>query len=667
MFRVTKKAKRPRVVLSREDDNESEQEEVSTPLVKKTKKRRLILSFDFEETDQAKRSKKSRKGFGFGGTLTSPKVEHESLDLPVAPDDEAFIYDKGSIAKLKGEQKYRHMEKCDIEETNALPPRFLDEATKSNPLPSFVPLNYAGGETVILAGDEALDYEDDESSQSIRREQLKKKMQEDIPLQWEAKITSRAGINAPPKIAAAFETASIEELKEKVSLALVHLKNQHEDLQQAFNRRLVDVNQIKDELDRQESEVKAAGSALEYYQELRVDLSSWVGAIRDLKMKVTPLQLALRLVDKEFVDRWIGLEDDSVNVLRDAGLLECVLGRQPPITQEAATVVDEFGRDMKSQHVMAREKRTRQREKVRREREINGDETDALIAENEKDEILERRKALSEALKVAMNELDEQYASLINLITLFTKWSKLYRDEYKQCFAGMSLADLSSVLVQVDLCSTHHPLDWRGDSFSWINDLKVISEVDNNIEESPIYRMVDKVLIPVVEDILEEQAYSLISTRQTKSLSMFFSKISELLPRGNILIDKLSSRLVNYIQGSLQGMAIPIMKSGFPPSASDEILEAVRYATKGQLLRLQKIISNLMTFWAPILGDKLAEPVLEFSSSQFIFLLSSLERKESSVMTFINVWRSLQETDWLGRPEFMLQAAPIRAAATVYR
>jgi hypothetical protein len=672
MFKVAKKPKKPRVVVSRDDDEDLDEQDAPVVVrpVKKAKKRTIVRSFEVDETEEMEKKKRKRKGPGFGGSLQVPNDENEE-EASIEVTEAASIYDKGAIDKLRAEQKYRKMEEVPDDENDQRKDPITDKIVPSaQPLPAFIPLTDSRGKTMILTGDEALkydeDYEDDDdgTSRNKVREELKETMQEDTPQEWEDEITRRAGVHAFQKKSTAFETTSISKLKEQVQATLLHLRNQQEDLHQAFNRRQVEVNQTKEEFERQDAEVKSAGTALEYYQELRMELSSWVGALRDLKNKVSPLQDALRLVDKEFSDRWVGLEDDTVNVLRENGLLSQVLGRQPGIPQEAATVVDEFGRDMKPQHIMAREKRARQ--KVRNERLINGDESDALIAENEKNELLERRMALREALKVAMNELDDHYASITNLIVVFVKWSTSYREDYKQCYAGMSLADLSSILVQVDLCSSHHPLHWISDGFSWINSFQEISALDDKIEEKPLYRMIDKVLIPVVEDILQEQAYSVISRQQTRSLSTFFDQVSKLLPKGNILIAKLSSRLVQYIHGSLRGMAIPLMKPGMPTNATDDVREAVTYATKGQLLRIERIVSNLLTYWAPPLGDKLAEPILDFLSSQFLFLLSSFEERKASAEAFGRVWTCLQTTNWLGRPEFMLQTALIRAAATAF-
>ena len=666
MFRVTKKIKKPRVILSNyDDDDEEEVGQTIIKPVKKAKKRALARSFDVGVVEDSIKKRK-RKEFGFGGSVPRQEDEEVSYELPRGYD--VSNYDKDAIDKLKTEQKYREVEEeIFIDIRNPLKDSTAERyEPKNDPLPSFIPLNSRGEEVFILTGDDALNY-NDVTFQNTLRTRVDEASLGDASQGWETEVTRQTDDKLPKKSEVAFETTTIAELKAHVMLTVGLLQRQQEDLQQVYMRRQVEMNQINEELKRQESDLKTAGVALEYYQELRLDLSSWVGALRDLKKKVAPLQEALRLLDKEFSDRRIGFEDDAVYVLRETGLLEQVLGRQPSIPQEMATVIDEFGRDTKSQDILAREKRTRYRQKIRKERLLNGDESDALISENEKDELKERRQALQKALRVAINEVDDHFTSLVNLISLFSKWFTSYREEYMQCFAGISLADLSSVLIQVDLCSIHHPLHWQGDGFPWIKALQDISIFEVNIEESPLYRIVENVLIPAVEGILHDQAYSLISSRHTRSLATFFFETSKLLPKGIILIDKLSSQLARYIERGLQSMAIPILKAGMHPPVPDDVFEAFNYATTWQICCIEKIMFNLMTHWAPQLGDKLAEPILDFTSSQLLFLLPSLKRRDASGRLFGTVWKSLKKTNWLQRPEFMLQATLIQAAAASYQ
>ena len=670
MFRATKKIKKPRVFLSNydDDDDDDDDDEVEQTIIRPVKKptnRAPARSFDVEVVKESVKKRK-RKEFGFGGSIPRQEDKIESHDWDNGYGESN--YDKDAIDKLKTEQKYREVEEDMSTDINN---PFKDLTTEryeptNDPLPSFIPLNNRGDEVFILTGDEALNY-NDVTFQNKLQKRVEIVTQEDALEGREGEVTRQAYEKPQKKSEIAFETTTIAELKAQIKLTVSHLKFQQKDLQQVYMRRQVEKNHIKEELERQESDLESAGVALEYYQELRLDLSSWVGAMRDLKKKVAPLHEALRLLDKEFLDCRICFEDDAIHVLRETGLLEQVLGRQPTIPLDTATVTDEFGRSTKSQDIMAREKRTRYRQQMRKERHLNGDESDALISESGKDELKERRRALQKALHVAMNEVDDHFTSLVNLIVLFSKWFTSYREEYIQCFAGISLAELSSVLIQVDLCSIHHPLHWQGDGFPWIKALQDISTFEINIEGSPLYRIVDKVLIPAVEDILHDQAYSLISSRHTRSLATFFFETSKVLPKGSILIDKLSSQLSHYIESGLQSMAIPILKSGLRPPVSDDICDAFNYATTWQICCIEKIITNLMTYWAPELGDKLAKPILDFTSSQLLFLLSSLNMRDASGRLFGKVYNSLLEYNWLQRPEFMFQATVIQAAAVSYR
>jgi uncharacterized protein YukE len=679
MFRVAKKkVKKPARVVVNRDENEASSDEGETTVIqsvtkkkKKIKQRSVIRSFEADEdADKNEKKKKRKLGLGFGGV--SPQVDdedHEDNHHTVS------MYDKDTLAKLKAEQKYRAKQennepaKASVDTTPTKTEEQPDITENSEALPAFVPLKDSSGEHVVLTGDEALKF-DDEANESAA-EQFRRAVfdYQDTPTEWEAEVTRRAGLEPNPRQPKA-ATSSIAELHEQLATTLSHLQAQQGDLQQAFNRRQVEVNQTKEELDRQEDEVTQSGKALEYYQELRLELASWAGALRDLKKRLMPLQDAFRDLEKEHFERWTDMENDVVNVLREADSLQQVLGRQPPPIAEATFCVDEFGRDVKSQYIMQREKRSMRWKQIRSERVVKGDESDAMVSVSEKGELLERRKALEEALQLAIDEVDEYYTSLANLTAVFTKWSNTYQEEYRQCFAGMSLADLASILVQVDLCSTHHPLHWNGDSaeLPWAKPLQSLSN-DGNIEETPLYRMVDKVLIPVIDELLEGKAYSLLSIGQSRSLSSFISQINSLLPQGNILMDKLTSRAVEYIQDGLQGIAIPIVKPGMKPT-SEDLEEAFSYATNGQIRRIQKILINVLMFWSPVLGEKLAEAVLDFVSSQFLFLLSFLKAQgldDVCSVTFSHIWKALQPTQWMEKPEYFLQAAPIRAAATVYQ
>jgi hypothetical protein len=243
------------------------------------------------------------------------------------------------------------------------------------------------------------------------------------------------------------------------------LQKQREDLERALHLREAEVLQTKSELHRQEGDLdQSAGRALEYYtyQGLRETLASWVGALRELNGKDVPIQEALHELESEVAasERWRDWEIDTISVLHQAGQLDQVLGRQPPSTIfDKIMTVDEFGRDIKSQHAMQREKRFRHRQLIQQQRReaVRGDDSDALLRDTEQEGYRQRHVALQRALKVAMDDLDDTYTQLQNLVGVFEEWYTMNREEYEQCFASLSLCDLASVLVKADLCSLHDP------------------------------------------------------------------------------------------------------------------------------------------------------------------------------------------------------------------
>jgi hypothetical protein len=126
------------------------------------------------------------------------------------------------------------------------------------------------------------------------------------------------------------------------------------------------------------------------YQVLREDLTSWVGALRELRGKIMPLQEALHKVERIGGNWWTEWQDDVVSILCKAGILYHVVGRQP-LDEEVPIimVVDEFGRDVKSQYALQREKRVRYRRAIRKQRTVRDEDPDALISDGEQIEMNE--------------------------------------------------------------------------------------------------------------------------------------------------------------------------------------------------------------------------------------------------------------------------------------
>jgi hypothetical protein len=562
-------------------------------------------------------------------------------------------------------------------------------------------------------------------------------MEQEDSHDWEQQLLRRAGIAPADKNHFAPTSSSAHtsvhtntaQLREQIQSTLKQLTTQQEDVHVALERRQVDLQHAQVELQRHGAELQQAGQALEYYQELRETLASWVGALRDLQTKLRPLRQArweLEL-DQSAKTRWRDWENDMVAILRQAQLLQQVLGRQPNNDDDESTVsssfttttVDEFGRDVKSQQVLQREQRYRQRQRIigqRRTRKTytststtsavvvwREDDSDAFCSDGEQHELEERRRALDLAFQVALEEMEEEYTNMANLVSIFVKWSQSYQEDYRNCFANLSLADLAGVLVDKYLNGNeeHHPLHWLDtknstssaatSAFSWLDSLQSpeLSSPDK-LEESPMYLVFDRVVIPRYLDLLDKSIYSLQSSKQSKSLAGMYGWICRLFPQSHNgpMLSKMKSRTVEYLCQEIQNIAIPIPKAGawgYAATVPDEVQDAIRSATCGQIHRIVKLLRNVLKYWAPHLQDSqpLTATVLEFCSTKLLFLLSSLQAassvaitKESSPFldvvppspreTFAEIYHALQPTKWLDQPEYMLQGASIRAAAIAY-
>jgi hypothetical protein len=657
MFRPSKIKKRV-IRVSRQDEEDDNNEPLTVPPKRETKRPRpVVRSFaNDEEEEELPQSKRGYGGQAFPSVEENKTEEHQ---------DAGLNYDKGTLEKLKSEQRYRQQQQDEEENRGASTSRNNDVSV---------------GEA-ILTGDEAFQRHDEndtpltptkERDNKSQNSTLTTEIEDD---EWEARVARRAGVAAATGRAYAHATSqhqqSLDQLRIQLSGTMKQLALQEEDLNQAYKRRLVEVEQCREETAKHEKSLAETGTALEYYQGLRLELAQWVGALRNLNSKLVPINEAFGHVQQEEAQRleqyWMDWEND---VVRNLGDSIQVLGRQPELDpNENEVVVDEFGRNVKSRQLLEREKRFNQRRVVRSTRGLQGDESDSLTTQSEREEWKQRRDALLEAVRVALQEIDESFTQVTGLVNLFTEWAKQQPEDYQNCHAGMSLADLASVLIQVDLCLTHNPLSFRSSFPSYIESLKAVSGKEGNIEESPLYRTIDKVLIPAFEDALQQGAYNIQSSKQSGSMASYLKEILRILPVArNILVDKVKGQLVDYLGGCLRKLSVPILasKEGLKDETrTDAIKESLEYTSITQVHRIRKILTNIFIYWVPILGDRLAEIMLDFLSSTLLFLLSSLDSDDVAPF-FLDIWKHLQSTGWLDQPENMVASASLRAAAQVY-
>lgn len=494
------------------------------------------------------------------------------------------------------------------------------------------------------------------------------------------------------------------------------LTNISQETDHALARQLQQVRtqaqQAQSELERQEEQLHDTGRALEYYQRLRQTLVDWVGALRQLQAKIVPVQTSLHglMADMNCHQRRRDWQKDMIAVLFKHNRLDRVLGSQvdddpqalfdPLQTDLAVAAVDEFGRNVQSLSALQREQRRRHRLRIRQQRaESRGsalerdpemimmtmtmsrgdrdDESDAYLSDDEKENFRERHAALLKAVEVATHELDEEFTCLQNLVNVFEEWKQRYGDDYRQCYASLSLADLASVLILTELCALNDPWNESGgyNEGKWIAVIK--SATDLGLLDGPgVERILEKSVYPSVADLLKRSGYAIMSSRQSAALSSFVKHVMKIAPPHSPSMDKTKRKLQVYIAMSLLDISIPIVRRDSQSTlVSEELEEVLDGATVGQMHSLQKLLLNVITYWGPVLGtdDAFVESVLDFISNKFLFFLSSLQQdvtgstfSESPAELFREVWDALLPLGWLNDPKWMLRTLAIRAACSAF-
>lgn len=710
MFRKVKKrptVARPLHTEPGEDDEDDEEWRLPAAQDRAAAKRRTVVrSFGGDNDDDddagAPASKKRRKrgGLGFGGAALPPEDDDHEKDAAMGTDaavsgarGAAVSYDRDALSQLLSQQrKYVPEEKG--EDAPRVPPPMQPEMQHEAGLSlndDYLPLR----EPTVLTGEEALRFEEEQLQKlgDIDRDSVLPDIGDESSA-WEDQVARRAGVSAPATALARpisprrnKKYLSALQLREQMESTLTQLKTQYADIDRAQERRQAEANQTRDELQRQQGQVHEAGEGVEYYQVLRQRLADWIGALRQLQSKAIPIQRALHDLEAEVASnhRRSEWEMDMTAVLFQNNRLEQVVGKQPDssIYDPLTTIeVDEFGRDVKSQATIQREQRVRRRRRIQEQRAPRGDEWDAFLTDDEKEALRERHDALQKALQVAIEELDEEYTVLQNAVDVFAEWRNKYPEDYKQCFASLSLADLAAVLIQTELCALNDP--WN--ESEGYNESKWVAVVRSALEmgvldDDGVERIIETAVNPSVADLLQRSGYNLVSSHQTRSLSNFSKLVQKIAPSPSPMMEKLKGNVIAYIQQNLSDMTIPIAtkaEAQASESSHQELEEVLNGCTFGQMYRLKKILYNLIVYWGPFLGEEneFVETVLDFVSCKYLLLLSSLRQQqqpeeskfnESPTDAFMAIWQVLTDScEWLDDPKWMLQAAPIRAAAAVY-
>ena len=519
--------------------------------------------------------------------------------------------------------------------------------------------------------------------------------------EWEEQIERRAGIKASTKSKVPSKLVPLQDLAQNLHSTIQTIETQQEELQNSINRRDADREHTISDSKLQQTTLEDTGTACEYYQRLRHDLTLWVGALRDLQGKVEPISQAFQemvQVQCEDVDtEFRSLQDDCIGCLEEMGLLNRVLGRQPEIpTKDGVPTVDEFGRDVRSQYVRDRDNRFQKRRQRINSAALDDSTADIIKSMYEDHDEKQRCETLHLAMEAAFQDLDNDYTNPQSLKAVFDDWRSTYANDYDQCYAALSLGDLTSVLLQAELCKS-----------SWFPQV-LSSQASENIEtnfpveindfftnqktttvggrdDASFGRAVEKGLLPILFDIFKKSpsVNLFLSKKNAKLISSLAGLASTWIKGSPKLSAQLQRAISDSMMGVLNGIAIPVMNDNHHSNNEEESGSAgslaIKFAKDYIVQILQEILCNMITYWFPLLpldsavddGENGIHFVLNFINDTFLMLLSSLGSGESSLNkeVFSSIWKALNHDPrkLLENPSLLLMTTPLRAAKFAYQ
>ena len=351
---------------------------------------------------------------------------------------------------------------------------------------------------------------------------------EDDDRRWQDTMARRAGVLPPPDVATTDDggggsrtlrpkrskdrESSLGKIRASLQPTISNLDNVHSDLETGIFRRQSTLSSAHDELTRHRSTLQEHGKALEYYQGLRVDMATWMGALRELSGMVESVEEARRLLEADVartrVERLLEWGKDCAEVLEKQGLSRNkVAGAKNDdfatsgsVLRERETAhVDEYGRDLSSLSSIARVKRWNQRRKrcCKRLHDSASDDEDfksslkqsAECSNDDNFDVVEieewkhRHDAVNQAIAIIPNLVKDDYLSISNLCSLFFDWERMYPDDYANCYAEMSIIRMIGVLAKLEMCEKWGVLNLIGRSsatqcieiteFEWVQALQL--------------------------------------------------------------------------------------------------------------------------------------------------------------------------------------------------
>mmetsp|Transcript_19488 Transcript_19488/g.43380 ORF Transcript_19488/g.43380 Transcript_19488/m.43380 type:complete len:799 (-) Transcript_19488:1145-3541(-) len=711
MFGAARRKKKPRPVLkaadSSDDDGDVHEKETSKKMIehgqakrKKQKKRKmkapktLSLSFDPDDGEDAveddtpphstsssrkkhkKRSKpKKNSSLGYGGALQMSESDASDEGGVEAPPQPSSHYGAEALKQLHSEQKRALTEKKVL--PNEKPRGGTSEKKRGSVEMDYISLSGSNANTV-LTGEEALALADQDDENDInefdhglseRTSQPGKdpsESKEDVEPEeevvegqrrWEDTMARRAGVL--PSESSHIQSrrrpehsndnfSSLREIKASLQPTKSNLEHLYSDIETSASRHQSTQSTTRDELSKQQQDLEHHGEALEYYQSLRQDLATWLGALRELDGMVKTVEQTRNELEGEmsstWLDRFFDWGIDCAAILERKKLIQSkVAGKDVPQDEEEenVSVVDEFGRDVSSSKSLSRTKRWSQRRKrccTRLQEPSDKPSLAQTMQCSNEDNIDEvdaggwtmRQVALTEAVKLIPNMVKDEYLSIDILCSLFSPWKKLYPKDYTRCYASTSLVQMLAVLARLEVCSKQGIFELPGavgaeltrlQDYKWFEDLReVTTDIDDGdltgdktcVLESLVHKHILRTISSIMSLDNNAGIYNPFSSSQTKRLCALIESAAEFFEsrnesQGNVMMEQIMSKLTVHVRSCLDKMVVSVvdwsqltLSSGDlthvedSQLVDDETRDAVVYASAIQFRYLCALATNLV-------------------------------------------------------------------------
>lgn len=626
---------------------------------------------------KTERNDKKRSGLGFGGIDAMPTDDEEESTSP--REDERggrSHYDPATLQKLRGEQKSAtvrgkaYVPATGIQSTDVYREEASTETIVEEEFISLQPNNDRGvktshdhaDHTMILTGDDAMAFAELENEDeydgadfdqhglftpsappptSIAKNGNKSstddndEMDEGHDQQWEDDVARRAGVlrrdaatmennnnsddrrnNSHPRRTYG-SVSSLKQIRASLEPTITNLETVTSDLKMSISRHQSTLSTAYDERTKHVISLEKHGKAMEYFQGLRVDLATWLGALRELDGMVEKLEEAQHLLEAEItwtkIKRRLEWAKDCTEVLEKVGLVKDKLtdgGDGADYVLARVSVRDEFGRDLTSLTSIERIRRWNQRRKrcLHRLQDsllpdaedvgnsfkhaaecINDDNIDV----EESSKWKQRLDAIKQAIIIIPTLVKDDYLSVSNLCSLFFDWQRSYPDDYANCYAEMCIIRMIGVLARLELNEKWDVLNLKDLSspptaecfeiteFGWVQSLITLSDSSTEtsrckvillevVQKDVVGRLFDFFTIEHGAMAIAKRIYDPYSETQTICLTTMVKSIVALFTKytqdDDIMVDKdmadkVLSALLSLLRYRVGTMVVPIIDS----------------------------------------------------------------------------------------------------------